>query len=242
MTLLPEIDSKNIPNHVCIIMDGNGRWAKILGKERTFGHQKGIEAVKKILEESLKLGINYLTLFAFSKENWDRPTYEVRMIMKLLSKSILKYKKTLIENDVQLNTIGDLNDLPLESINAIKEVKEATNKKKKITLTIALSYSARWEITSSIKKIIRDFQKEKINIKNINEKMVNNYLCTKNLPYPDLLIRTGGEKRISNFLLWQLAYSELYFCDTNWPDFDKKKFYSAILEYQKRERRFGKIN
>jgi len=242
MALLPKIDSKNIPKHVCIIMDGNGRWAKILGKERTFGHQRGIEAIKKILEESIQLGVSYLTLFAFSKENWERPTYEVKMIMKLLSKSILKYKQTLIENDVQLNTIGDLNDLPLESINAIKEVKESTNKNKKITLTIALSYSARWEITSSIKKIIRDFQKEKINPKNINEKMVNNYLCTNNLPYPDLLIRTGGEKRISNFLLWQLAYSELYFCDTNWPDFDKKEFYNAILEYQKRERRFGKIN
>ena len=147
MTLFSEINSKNIPNHVCVIMDGNGRWAKILGKERTFGHQKGIDAVKKILEESLKLGIKYLTLFAFSKENWERPTYEVKMIMKLLSKSILKYKNTLIQNDVKLNTIGELNDLPLESKNAIKQVQEMTNKNQKITLTIALSYSSRWEMT-----------------------------------------------------------------------------------------------
>ncbi len=162
--------------------------------------------------------------------------------MKLLSKSVLKYKNTLIENGVKLNTIGDLNDLPLESKNSIEQVKEITNKNKKITLTIALSYSSRWEITNSIKKMISDFQKNKFNIKNINEKTVNNYLCTNNLPYPDLLIRTGGEKRISNFLLWQLAYSELYFCNTNWPDFEKKNFHNAILEYQKRERRFGKIN
>tara|TARA_B100000945_G_scaffold316811_1_gene318438 strand:+ start:122 stop:793 length:672 start_codon:yes stop_codon:yes gene_type:complete len=223
-------------------MDGNGRWAKILGKKRTFGHQKGIEVVKKILEESLKLGIEYLTLFAFSKENWDRPTPEVKTIMKLLSKSVLKYKNTLIKNGVKLNTIGDLNDLPLESKNSIEQVKEITNKNQKITLTIALSYSSRWEIINSIKKIISDCQKNKFNIKNINEKTVNNYLCTNNLPYPDLLIRTGGEKRISNFLLWQLAYSELYFCNTNWPDFEKKDFHNAILEYQKRERRFGKIN
>ena len=242
MTLFSKIDLKNIPNHICVIMDGNGRWAKILGKERTFGHQKGIESVKKILEESLKLGVKYLTLFAFSKENWERPTYEVKMIMKLLSKSILKYQKTLIENDVKLNTIGDLNDLPLDSKHAIEQVQKITNKNKKITLTIALSYSSRWEITNSIKNIISDFKQKKFNTKNINEKMVNNYLCTNNLPYPDLLIRTGGEKRISNFLLWQLAYAELYFCDTNWPDFEKKDFYSAILEYQKRERRFGKIN
>jgi len=242
MTLFSKIDLKNIPNHICVIMDGNGRWAKILGKERTFGHQKGIESVKKILEESLKLGVKHLTLFAFSKENWERPTYEVKMIMKLLSKSILKYQKTLIENDVKLNTIGDLNDLPLDSKHAIEQVQKITNKNKKITLTIALSYSSRWEITNSIKNIISDFKQKKFNTKNINEKMVNNYLCTNNLPYPDLLIRTGGEKRISNFLLWQLAYAELYFCDTNWPDFEKKDFYSAILEYQKRERRFGKIN
>ena len=242
MTLFSEINSKNIPNHICVIMDGNGRWAKILGKERTFGHQKGIDTVKKILEESLKLGVKYLTLFAFSKENWERPTYEVKMIMKLLSRSILKYKNTLIENDVKLNTIGDLNDLPLESQNAIKQVQQMTNKNQKITLTIALSYSSRWEITNSIKKIINDYHQKKFNIENITEKTVNNYLCTNNLPYPDLLIRTGGEKRISNFLLWQLAYSELYFCDTNWPDFEKKDFHNAILEYQKRERRFGKIN
>ena len=242
MTFSSEINSKNIPNHICVIMDGNGRWAKILGKERTFGHQKGIDTVKKILEESLKLGVKYLTLFAFSKENWERPTYEVKMIMKLLSRSILKYKNTLIENDIKLNTIGDLNDLPLESQNAIKQVQQMTNKNQKITLTIALSYSSRWEITNSIKKIINDYHQKKFNIENITEKTVNNYLCTNNLPYPDLLIRTGGEKRISNFLLWQLAYSELYFCDTNWPDFEKKDFHNAILEYQKRERRFGKIN
>ena len=238
MTLISEIDSTKIPNHVSIIMDGNGRWAKILGKQRTFGHQKGIETVKKIIEESIKLKIKYLTLFAFSKENWERPNYEVKMIMKLLARSVIKYKKTLMENDVKLNTIGDLNDLPLDSKLAIEKVKQLTNKNKKLTLTIALSYSARWEISNAIKKIVNEFDQKKFNAKNINEKLVNNYLCTNNLPYPDLLIRTGGEKRISNFLLWQLAYAELYFCETNWPEFGKNDFYQAILEYQKRERRF----
>ena len=242
MTLFSKIDSKKIPHHVSIIMDGNGRWAKILGKRRTFGHQKGIETVKKIIEESIKLKIKYLTLFAFSKENWERPNYEVKMIMKLLASSVIKYKKTLMENDVKLNTIGDLNDLPLDSKLAIEKVKKLTNKNKKLTLTIALSYSARWEISNAIKKIVSEFDQKKFNAKNINEKLVNNYLCTNNLPYPDLLIRTGGEKRISNFLLWQLAYAELYFCETNWPEFGKNDFYQAILEYQKRERRFGKVN
>jgi len=242
MTLFSKIDSNNIPKHICVIMDGNGRWAKILGKERTFGHQKGINSVKKILEECLKLGVKYLTLFAFSKENWERPKYEVKMIMKLLEKSVLKYKETLIENGVQLNTIGDLNDLPENTKEAIKKIADLTNKNKKITLTIALSYSSRWEITNSVKKIITDYENNKFNIKNINEDTLNTYLCTNTLPYPDLLIRTGGEKRISNFLLWQLAYAELYFCDTNWPDFEKDDFYKSILEYQKRERRFGKID
>ena len=242
MTSLSKINTKKLPTHVCVIMDGNGRWAKILGKERSFGHQKGIDSVKQVLEASIKLNIKYLTLFAFSKENWERPSFEVKIIMKLLAKSIIKYKNNLIENNVKLNTIGDLNDLPNNSRKAIEEVIKETNNNNKITLTIALSYSSRWEITNSIKKIFNDFSQNKINLKNISEEMVNNYLCTNNLPYPDLLIRTGGEKRISNFLLWQLAYAELYFTKTNWPDFNKRKFYNAIFEYQKRDRRFGKVN
>tara|TARA_Y100001934_G_C12051307_1_gene630880 strand:+ start:82 stop:810 length:729 start_codon:yes stop_codon:yes gene_type:complete len=241
MTLFSEIDSKNIPKHVCVIMDGNGRWAKTLGKERSFGHQQGIKPVQNILKASMKLGVKYLTLFAFSKENWDRPKYEVNMIMTLLAKSIQKYKNDLIENGVKLNTIGNLNELPGNITKTIGKIKDATNKNEKITLTIALSYSSRWEIINLIKKMLIEHQKKKFNVKNINEEMVNNYLCTSNLPDPDLLIRTGGEKRISNFLLWQLAYTELYFCNTNWPEFNKEDFYNAVLEYQKRERRFGKI-
>ena len=242
MTLFSKINLNSVPNHVCIIMDGNGRWAKIIGKNRSFGHQNGIYSVKKILEQSIKLGVKHLTLFAFSKENWGRPKLEISTIMKLLANSILKYKKNLIDNDVKLNTIGDLNDLPLDSKNAIEEVKKITNKNKNITLTIALSYSSKWEIINAIKKITNDCLNNKINAKNINEKLVNSYLCTYNLPEPDLLIRTGGEKRISNFLLWQLAYSELYFCEKNWPDFEEEDYFKAIIEFQNRERRFGKLN
>ena len=242
MTLFSKINLNSVPNHVCIIMDGNGRWAKIIGKNRSFGHQKGIYSVKKILEQSIKLGVKHLTLFAFSKENWGRPKLEISAIMKLLANSILKYKKDLIDNDVKLNTIGDLNDLPLGSKNAIEQVKKITNKNKNITLTIALSYSSKWEIVNAIKKITSDCLNKKINSKNINEKLVNSYLCTYNLPEPDLLIRTGGEKRISNFLLWQLAYAELYFCEKNWPDFDEEDYYKAIIEFQNRDRRFGKLN
>ena len=242
MSSLSKIKNKRIPQHVAIIMDGNGRWAKILGKERSFGHQKGIDSVKHSLEASLKLNIKYLTLFAFSKENWERPSLEIKIIMELLAKSITKYKKKLIENNVKLNVIGDLNDLPNNSREAIEKAIRETNNNNNITLTIALSYSSRWEITNSIKKICNDIIRSKIKLKKITVDMVNNYLCTNNLPYPDLLIRTGGEKRISNFLLWQLAYAELYFTKTNWPDFNKRNFYNAIFEYQKRERRFGKVN
>ena len=242
MNSLSKIKNKKIPQHVAIIMDGNGRWATILGKERSFGHQKGIDSVKHSLEASLNLNIKYLTLFAFSKENWERPSLEIKIIMELLTKSIIKYKKKLIENNVKLNVIGDLNDLPVRSRKAIEKVIKETNNNNKITLTIALSYSSRWEITNSIKKICNDIVRSKIKLKKITVDMVNNYLCTNNLPYPDLLIRTGGEKRISNFLLWQLAYAELYFTKTNWPNFNKRNFYNAIFEYQKRERRFGKVN
>ena len=195
MSSLSKIKNKKIPQHVAIIMDGNGRWAKILGKERSFGHQKGIESVKHSLEASLKLNIKYLTLFAFSKENWERPSLEIKIIMELLAKSITKYKKKLIENNVKLNVIGDLNDLPDKSRRAIEKVIKETNNNNKITLTIALSYSSRWEITNSIKKIYNDIVRNKIKLKKITVDMVNNYLCTNNLPYPDLLIRTGGEKK-----------------------------------------------
>tara|TARA_Y100001978_G_scaffold198472_1_gene210966 strand:- start:256 stop:984 length:729 start_codon:yes stop_codon:yes gene_type:complete len=242
MSSSSKLKNKKIPQHVAIIMDGNGRWAKILGKERSFGHQKGIDSVKHSLEASLELNIKYLTLFAFSKENWERPSLEIKIIMELLTKSIIKHKKKLIENNVKLNIIGDLNDLPDKSREAIKKAIKETNNNNKITLTIALSYSSRWEITNSIKKICNDIITSKIKLNKLTEDVVNNYLCTNNLPYPDLLIRTGGEKRISNFLLWQLAYAELYFTKTNWPDFNKRNFYNAIFEYQKRERRFGKVN
>ena len=233
--------NKNIPTHIAVIMDGNGRWAKKKGKARSFGHKQGIGSVQKIIKASLKAKIKYLTLFTFSKENWNRPKIEIANIMSLLTKSILTNQEEIIKNKIKISTIGHLEDLPKNSRNLINKLIKKTNKNTELTLTLALSYSGRAELIDCIKKLILDEREGKLNLKKLNEDIVNNYLYTKNLPYPDLLIRTGGEKRISNFLLWQSAYTELYFSDQEWPEFNEKEFYKAIVEFQKRERRFGKV-
>lgn len=230
------IDKNNLPQHIAITMDGNGRWAKTKGKLRVFGHKNGVKAVRETVEAAAEIGIKYLTLYAFSTENWNRPEKEVNALMSLLVSAINKETKTLMDNNIRLSTIGDTSKLPQK---AQEELAEAINKTKdntRMTLVLALSYSSRWEIVNAVKNIIKDGKEEN----EINETIFQQYLTTKSVPDPELLIRTSGEYRISNFLLWQIAYSELYFTDTLWPDFRKDDLYKAIIDYQKRERRFGK--
>tara|TARA_Y100001954_G_scaffold164763_1_gene174841 strand:- start:207 stop:926 length:720 start_codon:yes stop_codon:yes gene_type:complete len=236
-----EISNLNTPKHVAIIMDGNGRWAKKKGETRLFGHNEGVNTVQKIIKAAIKAKIKFLTLYTFSKENWKRPKIEISNIMSLLTDNILKSEKEIIKNKIKINTIGHIEDLPKKSQYLIQKLIKKTNKNKDLTLTLAISYSARTEIIDCIQKILEDQKNGKFNCEKLNEESVNNYLYTKNIPYPDLLIRTGGEKRISNFLLWQLAYTELYFSNTEWPDFCESEFNKAIEEFQKRERRFGKV-
>jgi len=230
------IDRKNLPQHIAIIMDGNGRWAKTKGKLRLFGHQNGVKAVRDTVEGAAKLGIKYLTLYAFSTENWNRPEKEVNALMTLLVSAIHKETKTLMDNNIRLSTIGDIKKLPTKAQKELNEAIEKTNNNTQMTLVLALSYSSRWEILSAVKNIITDNKKAE----EINEITFQQYLTTKSVPDPELLIRTSGEYRISNFLLWQIAYSELYFTETLWPDFRRADLYKAILNYQNRERRFGK--
>ncbi|MBG40380.1 MAG: di-trans,poly-cis-decaprenylcistransferase [Flavobacteriales bacterium] len=236
-----EISNLNTPKHVAIIMDGNGRWAKKKGETRLFGHNEGVNTVQKIIKAAIKAKIKFLTLYTFSKENWDRPKIEISNILSLLTDNILKSEKEIIKNKIKINTIGHIEDLPKKSQYLIQKLIKKTNKNKDLTLTLAISYSARTEIIDCIQKILEDQKNGKFNCEKLNEESVNNYLYTKNIPYPDLLIRTGGEKRISNFLLWQLAYTELYFSNTEWPDFCESEFNKAIEEFQRRERRFGKV-
>ena len=231
-----KIDTDNLPKHIAIIMDGNGRWAKSKGKLRVFGHKNGVTAVRETVEAAAEIGIQFLTLYAFSTENWDRPESEVNALMTLLVTAINKETKTLMENNIKLSTIGDTNSLPSK---AKKELLEAINKTKdnnRMTLILALSYSGRWDILNATKNLITDGIDPNV----INEQVFQQYLTTKSVPEPELLIRTSGEYRISNFLLWQIAYSELYFTDTLWPDFRRIDLEKAILDYQNRERRFGK--
>ena len=232
-----KIDSNNIPKHIAITMDGNGRWAKSKGKLRVFGHRNGVQAVRDTVEYAAEIGVKFLTLYAFSTENWSRPASEVNALMTLLVSTINKETKTLMENNVKLITIGFTESLPQKANKELNEAIKKTEKNSGMTLTLALSYSGRWDIINAVKNIIID----KVDSNNLNEKVFQQYLTTKNVPDPELLIRTGGEFRISNFLLWQIAYSELYFSNTYWPDFKKKDVEDAILNYQKRERRFGKI-
>ena len=230
------IDKNKLPKHIAITMDGNGRWAKTKGKIRIFGHKNGVKAVRDTTEGAAEIGIKFLTLYAFSSENWNRPEKEVNALMTLLVSAINKETKTLMNNNIRLCTIGDINKLPSK---AQKELQEAITKTKdntRMTLVLALSYSGRGEIINAVQNIIKDGKKPE----EINEDIFQQYLTTKSVPDPELLIRTSGEYRISNFLLWQIAYPELYFTDTLWPDFRRADLYKAILNYQNRERRFGK--
>ena len=232
------LNNNNIPSHIAIIMDGNGRWAVERGEKRFFGHLAGVRVIKKIVESSIKIKIKYLTLFAFSKENWKRPKKEVTLLMKLVISTIKKNQNHFLKNKIKINVIGSISDLPKDCQEAIAQMVETTKNNKALTLTLALSYSARDEIVDAINNIVE--MKNNGHIEPITEKMLSNHLQTANLPDPELLIRTSGEKRISNFLLWQIAFSELYFSEKKWPDFDEEELYMAIFEYQKRERRFGK--
>tara|TARA_B110000003_G_scaffold79750_1_gene81285 strand:- start:4343 stop:5098 length:756 start_codon:yes stop_codon:yes gene_type:complete len=236
------LDKNNLPNHIAIIMDGNGRWAAKKGLERIFGHNSGVESVQEIVEESLNLEIPYLTLYAFSTDNWSRPQDEIGTLMNLLVKSLRSEFDKLIKNNICLNTIGDLSALPEAVQNEVKRVSEKTKNNNKMVLTIALSYGAREEIEYVVKKIASEVKNNTISIENVDQSIINNHLYTRNLPDVDLLIRTSGEQRVSNFLLWQIAYAELYFTNVYWPDFGKKDLYEALLNYQNRERRFGKTS
>ena len=236
MSIYNQIIKNTIPKHIAIIMDGNGRWALEKGKKRFAGHVQGVKSVNRIVEEAIKLKIKFLTLFTFSKDNWARPKKEVTMLMDLFVSTIKNNNRNFFKNEIKIQTIGNTEDLPKKCQNILKEIVEKTKNNTGITLTLALSYSGRGEITNAINMIIQNQVKPKI----ITEELINNYLQTSKIPDPELLIRTSGEKRISNFLLWQIAYSELYFSEKKWPDFDAEELYMAIFEYQKRERRFGK--
>ncbi len=242
MSLKEQINKEKIPNHVAIIMDGNGRWAKQKGFLRVIGHENGTKSVRETVEASAELGIKYLTLYAFSTENWNRPKLEVQTLMKLLVKSLKKEIKTLQENNIKLSAIGNLNDLPKKAHKELLDVIEKTKNNKNMTLTLALSYGSREEIVNVIKELSIKVKNNIISTESIDESIINKHLYTQNLPDVDLLIRTSGEQRISNFLLWQIAYAELYFTDILWPDFNKEDLYEALINYQNRERRFGKTS
>ena len=242
MAIDKRIDETKLPKHVAVIMDGNGRWAKQRGKLRTFGHNKGVKAVRETVESAAEIGIEHLTLYAFSTENWNRPKFEVNALMTLLVKTISKETKTLTKNNIRLNAIGDLESLPFSCLKELNEAIEKTKGNTRMTLTLALSYSSKWEITKAIKAIAKNVNSGKLKVEEIDESTLDKHLCTLGIPDPELLIRTSGEHRISNFLLWQIAYAELYFTDKLWPDFNRADFEAAIIDYQGRERRFGKIS
>ena len=242
MNLLDTIDTSNLPSHLAIIMDGNGRWAKQQGFLRAFGHENGTKSVKTIIESCAKLGIQNLTLYAFSSENWNRPKIEVDTLMKILIKSLKKELGTLQKNQIKLNAIGNLSKMPDKAQNELLDVIEKTKDNTHMTLTLALSYGSREELVNAVKNISNKVKNNIISIDTIDDSIINEHLYTQNLPDVDLLIRTSGEHRISNFLLWQIAYAELYFTDVLWPDFKEQDLYEAIISYQKRERRFGKTS
>ncbi|MBU0941811.1 MAG: isoprenyl transferase [Bacteroidetes bacterium] len=242
MDLLDTIDTTNLPGHLAIIMDGNGRWAKQQGLLRAFGHENGTKSVKTIIETCAKLGIKNLTLYAFSSENWNRPKLEVDTLMKILIKSLKKELVTLQKNQIKLNAIGNLSKMPEKAQVELLDVIEKTKDNTHMTLTLALSYGSREELVNAVKSISDKVKNNIISIDAIDDSIINEHLYTQNLPDVDLLIRTSGEHRISNFLLWQIAYAELYFTDVLWPDFKEQNLYEAIISYQKRERRFGKTS
>ena len=242
MDLLQKVDKSNIPQHVAIIMDGNGRWAKQRQQDRSFGHENGVASVKDCVEAAAELGVKYLTLYAFSTENWNRPKEEVNALMSLLVKTINQETSTLNKNNIRLEAIGDLESLEKDTYDELLKAIDETSTNSHMTLILALSYSSRWEITDTLKKIMNNIIEKNISINDINQDLISSMLNTSHYPDPELLIRTSGEFRISNFLLWQIAYTELYFTPVLWPDFRKDDFYEAIINYQNRERRFGKIS
>jgi len=239
MSLKEKIKKETVPVHVAIIMDGNGRWAKKRGYIRTLGHTKGVDAVRDTVEAAVELGVKYLTLYAFSTENWNRPKYEIDALMTLLVNSVNKERTTFMDNNIRLQAIGDLKSLPSKSFKELMKAIEYTSGNTGLSLVLALSYSSRWEIIDAVQKLSLDILNGKLKPGEITLESFSTFLATSAIPDPELLIRTSGEYRVSNFLLWQIAYSELYFTPTLWPDFSKEEFYKAILEYQSRERRFG---
>ncbi|RDY58805.1 isoprenyl transferase [Flagellimonas nanhaiensis] len=242
MHTLEDVNTNNLPKHVAIIMDGNGRWAKQRGKLRIFGHENGVEAVRRTVENCAKLQIQFLTLYAFSTENWNRPKLEVETLMKLLVASLRKELKTLNKNNIRLKAVGRIEALPSKAQKELSEVISQTSKNTGTTLTLALSYGSREELKTAVKEIATKVKNNIISPENIDETVINTHLYTHFMPDVDLLIRTSGERRISNFLLWQIAYAELYFIDVFWPDFSEHHLVEAILSYQNRERRFGKTS
>ena len=233
-----ELDKNRIPQHIAIIMDGNGRWASERGKERSFGHQAGVDTVRRITSECTRMGVKYLTLYTFSTENWSRPADEISALMGLVLSSL--EDEIFMKNNVRFQVVGDIQRLPEEVQQKLQETMEHTAGNTAMTMVVALSYSSRWEITQAAKAIAADVKAGKLNVEDVTEELLSKHLVTKFMPDPELLIRTGGELRISNYLLWQIAYAELYFCDTYWPDFNEEDLHKAIASYQARQRRFGK--
>lgn len=240
--IIKQIDKQRLPKHIAVIMDGNGRWAQQHGKPRIFGHKNGVRSVREISEAAAEIGVDYLTLYAFSTENWNRPVAEVDALMLLLIETVRGELETLNENSIKLNAIGDLENLPPKTYQALKEGMEDTKDNDRMTLTLALNYSSRWEISSAMRQIATKVKAGTLNPEEINDKTIANHLTTAHIPDPELLIRTSGEHRVSNYLLWQLAYTEFYFTDIFWPEFRKVDFFKAILDFQFRERRFGKTS
>ena len=242
LSYIDKIDMNRLPRHIAIIMDGNGRWAKARNMERSYGHRYGVDAVRTVTEAATELGLKYLTLYTFSTENWNRPDDEITALMSLMVMAIERETPDLIKNNVRLQAIGDLSRIPAEVRERLDKCIEETSKGTGVTLILALSYSSRWEITEAARNISRAVAEGKMSADDISEETIGSFLATKDIPDPDLLISTGGELRVSNFLLWQLAYAELYFTDEFWPDFGKESLYKAICNYQSRERRFGKTS
>jgi len=240
--LMQQIDRERLPQHIAIIMDGNGRWAKERGKQRLFGHQSAIQSVREVSEASAEIGVKYLTLYAFSTENWNRPLAEVSGLMSLLATTIRNEVSTMNKNSIKLNAIGDLKSLPKANYDQLMRAIDDTSHNTRMMLTLALSYSGRWDLIQATRRMAEDVKAGKLQPEEVNDPLISSYLSTAGMPDPELLIRTSGEERISNFLLWQLAYSELYFTPKYWPDFRKADLYEAILNYQHRERRFGKTS
>ncbi len=241
MATKEEIIQERLPRHIAVIMDGNGRWAKKRGNQRIFGHRNGVKSVRETVEAAAELGVSYLTLYAFSRENWNRPSHEIDALMSLLVSTVERETKTLMDNNIQLLTIGDVQGLPFKVQDKIQEALDKTSANTGLKLVLALNYSGRWELSEALRRFGEDYKAGNVS-GSPDEKELNQYLTTSHIPDPDLLIRTSGEARLSNFLLWQLAYTELYFTDVLWPDFRKENLFEAIVNYQSRERRFGKTS